>query len=73
MKQDTASTPPSRVTIEVEQEVAKMALRVQKFLNDSRDNETGGYGEIYILIEAGKLKRFKCADDYLMSRLPDIA
>jgi len=74
MAQNTSNAPPlRRVTIVVDEDVAKMALKVQDFKDKSLENETGGYGEIFILLEAGKVKRFKCADDYLVSRLPDIA
>lgn len=65
----TKDTSPSRIAIEVEPELAKMAMVIQEFLQKSRANQTGGFGEIYIQITNGELTRFKCTDDYLVKKL----
>jgi hypothetical protein len=69
LAQNTSNAPPSRISIEVEPELAKMVAVIQDFLEKSRRNQTGGFGEILIQIENGQLKRFKTTDDYMVKRL----
>lgn len=69
MVQNAPNAPPSRITVELDYEVAQLALKVQEFIKQSRQNGTGGFGEIQVLLEFGKIKRFKCTEDFMMSRL----